>query len=177
MRGKTDVDESWWIAGLVLHGVHDRLRSSTGWLKPCLFWLALTVRLVFFHVPTSIVTTPMHWIWNTTGVRFAGMLPEKIKIPLGAMTVIAVILIGSFASPESADNTRDNRAVSLFGLAVVIVAMFITSKNRKAIKWHTVIVGKSNSDPSSLHFDADYMSRNVCAIYNCTLRSTIWGWL
>ena len=83
----------------------------------------------------------MHWVWNNTGVRFAGLLPDAWKIPLGATLVVAVIFIGAFASPESQDNTRDNRAVSLFGLVVIIFVMWATSRNRKAVKWHTVIVG------------------------------------
>ena len=83
----------------------------------------------------------MHFVWNNTGVRFAAMIPEKLKIPLGGALTVAVILIGSFASPESQDNTRPNRAVSLFGLAVFIFVLWLTSRNRKAIKWHTVIVG------------------------------------
>lgn len=83
----------------------------------------------------------MHWIWANTGVRFAALIPDKLKIPLSAVFVIAVILAGSFASPESQDNTRSNRAVSLFGLAVFLVALWATSRNRKKINWHTVIVG------------------------------------
>lgn len=83
----------------------------------------------------------MHMIWNNTGVRFAKLIPERLKIPLGAITVTGVILIGGFASPESQDNTRDNRAVSIFGLFVIIFAMWATSRDRKKIQWHTVIVG------------------------------------
>lgn len=69
------------------------------------------------------------------------MVPEKLKIPLGALLVIGVMLIGGFASAESEDNTRENRAVSLFGLAVIIFVLWATSRDRKRIKWHTVIVG------------------------------------
>ena len=96
----------WWIAGLVLHGIHDPLSSRTGWLKPFLFWLAITLRILFFHIPITIVTRPMHWVWNNTGVRFAQLLPDHLKLPLGALLVVAVILIGAFASPESQDNSR-----------------------------------------------------------------------
>ena len=131
----------WWIAGLVIHGIHDSTGSRTGWLKAFLVWFAITLRIIFFHVPITIVTRPMHWAWRNTGVRFSELIPEKLKIPAGALLVIAVLLIGGFASPESLDNTRDNRAVSLFGLAVIIFVMWATSRNRKAIKWHTVIVG------------------------------------
>ncbi len=96
----------WWIAGLILHGRKDSLSSRTGWLKPFLFWLAITLRIFFFHVPITIITRPMHWTWNQTGVRFAALLPDNLKIPLGALLVISVIIIGAFASPESQDNTR-----------------------------------------------------------------------
>ena len=131
----------WWIAGLVVHGIHDSIGSRTGWLKAFLVWFAITLRIIFFHVPITVVTGPMRWVWRNTGVKFAELIPEKLKVPLGALLVIAVLLIGGFASPESQDNTRDNRAVSLFGLAVIIFVMWATSRDRKAIKWHTVIVG------------------------------------
>jgi concentrative nucleoside transporter, CNT family len=112
-----------------------------GWVVPFLLWLAISLRLFFFHVPITIVTKPMHRIWNNTGVRFAAMIPEKFRIPLSAFVVIAVILIGSFVSEEARDNTRANRAVSLFGLAVLITVLYATSRSRKHIQWHTVIVG------------------------------------
>ncbi|KAL8832778.1 MAG: hypothetical protein Q9191_000050 [Dirinaria sp. TL-2023a] len=130
----------WWIASLVLHR-NDPLSSRTGWLKPFLLYLAITIRLVFFHISITIVTKPMRWVWNNTGVRFAETIPERLKIPLGALLVIGVMLVGGFASPETQDNSRANRAVSLFGLAVIIVILWATSRDRKRIKWHTVIVG------------------------------------
>lgn len=89
----------------------------------------------------TTVTKPIHIIWNNTGVRFANLIPEHMRIPAGALFTIAVIIAGSFASPESQDNTRANRAVSLFGLLVFIFCLWATSRNRKKIKWHTVIVG------------------------------------
>ena len=75
----------WWIAGLLLHGVHDSLSSNTGWLKPFLFWLAITLRIVFFHVPVTLVRKLIHWAWEKTGVRFAKLLPDRFKIPLAAL--------------------------------------------------------------------------------------------
>ncbi|KAL8629451.1 hypothetical protein Q9189_004842 [Teloschistes chrysophthalmus] len=104
-------------------------------------WLAITLRLLFFYVPITIVTKPMHYAWNNTAVRLVSFVPENMKMPGSALIVISVILIGGFASPESRDNTRDNRAISLFGLAVIIFSMWATSRDRKAVKWHTVIVG------------------------------------
>jgi CNT family concentrative nucleoside transporter len=69
------------------------------------------------------------------------MIPEKFRLPLGAAGTIAVFLVGTFIPEESADNTRANRAVSLFGLLVFIGAFYATSRDRKAIQWQTVIVG------------------------------------
>lgn len=111
------------------------------WIIPFLLWLAIMLRLLFWHVPIVIVTKPMHFVWNNTGVRVGALIPEKMRIPAGAALTVAVIIVGAFASPESQDNTRANRAISLFGLVVFIFVLWATSRNRKMIKWHTVIVG------------------------------------
>lgn len=116
-------------------------RHDKNWIIPFLFWLAITLRILFFHIPITIITRPMHWIWNNTGVRFVSYIPDKIRLPAGAALTIAVIVVGSFASKESQDNTRANRAVSLFGLVVFIACLWATSRNRKLVAWHTVIVG------------------------------------
>lgn len=119
----------------------DALNTRTGWLKPFLVWLAISLRLFFFHVPITIISKPMRFVWRSTGPKIVNLVPEKLRTPLGALVVVAVMMIGAFASPESEDNTRANRAVSLFGLGVIIFAMWATSKDRSAVKWHTVIVG------------------------------------
>ncbi len=119
----------------------DALNTRTGWLKPFLFWLAISLRLFFFHVPITIISKPMRFVWRSTGPKIVNLVPEKLRTPLGALVVVAVMIIGAFVSPESQDNTRANRAVSLFGLGVIIFVMWATSKDRSAVKWHTVIVG------------------------------------
>jgi CNT family concentrative nucleoside transporter len=125
----------WWIAGLILH------RDDLGWLIPFLLYLAITLRIIFFYLPISTLTQPMYFVWSNTATPFVRLIPENIRIPAAAALAIAVILTGAFASPESADNTRGNRAVSLFGLAVLIFVLWLTSRDRKKIVWHTVIVG------------------------------------
>lgn len=83
----------------------------------------------------------MHFVWTNTALPFVRIIPQRLRLPAGALLCIAVILVGSFASPESARNNRANRAVSLFGLVVFIAALWATSRDRKRIIWHTVIVG------------------------------------
>lgn len=124
----------------MLHN-RDALNTRTGWLKPFLFWLAISLRLLFFHVPITIISKPMRFVWRKTGPKIASLISEKLRTPIGALVVIAAMMIGAFASPESQDNTRANRVVSLFGLGVIIFAMWATSKHRSAVRWHTVIVG------------------------------------
>ena len=120
---------------MVLH------RDDKNWIIPFLVYLCITIRLLTFYVPISVVTKPTYWVWNKTVPPAVNVIPEKWRLPLGAVGVIAVFLLGSFISAESEDNTRENRAVSLFGLLVFIFVLWLTSANRKAIKWHTVIVG------------------------------------
>lgn len=126
---------SWWIAGLILH------RHDKNWLIPFLLYLAISLRLLFLYVPISIVSRPMFFVWNYTARPFVRLIPEKLRMPSAALLTIAVILVGSFASPETANNSRANRAISLFGLVVFLFVLWLTSRNRKRINWHTVIVG------------------------------------
>lgn len=129
----------WWIAGLVLH--RPGTAKPKNWIIPFLLWLAISLRLLFFHIPISLVSKPMHIVWDNTAVRATSYIPEKWRTPAAAVGTVAVILVGAFASEENADNTRENRAVSLFGLLVCIFALWATSRNRKKIVWHTVIMG------------------------------------
>jgi CNT family concentrative nucleoside transporter len=135
LEPETHASFSWWIAGLILH------RYDLGWLIPFLLYLAITLRLIFFYVPITIVTKPMNFVWAHTARVVVRAIPEKLRTPAGALVCIAVIIIGAFASPESEDNTRASRAVSLFGMVVFIFGLWLTSRNRKKIIWHTVIVG------------------------------------
>ncbi|PMD18256.1 hypothetical protein NA56DRAFT_577584 [Hyaloscypha hepaticicola] len=125
----------WWIAGLCLH------RYDLGWLIPFLVWLGLTIRLVTLYVSTKYVTKPIAFLWIKAAYNPVQLIPQKFRLPLGAAGTIAIFLVGTFIPEESADNTRANRAVSLFGLLVFIGAFYATSRDRKAIQWQTVIVG------------------------------------
>lgn len=126
---------SWWIASLVLH------RHDKNWIIPFLLYLAITLRIIFFYVPISIVTKPMAFVWAHTARPFVSLIPERLRLPASALVCIGTIIIGSFASPTAPGNNRADRAVSLFGLAVFMFLLWLTSRNRKQIVWHTVIVG------------------------------------
>ncbi|RDA92700.1 hypothetical protein CP533_3693 [Ophiocordyceps camponoti-saundersi (nom. inval.)] len=125
----------WWIASLILH------RHDKNWVVPFLLWLAITLRLFFYHVPIRYVSDPIRWTWRRSAVVVHDAIPSRFRTLVGAVAAVAVILVGSFVTEESADNTRANRAVSLFGMAVILFAFYLTSAARRRINWRTVIVG------------------------------------
>lgn len=127
---------AWWIVGLIYHR-----NDYLGWLKPFLVYLAITIRVITFFVPASLFMRPLKMAWKQTAVRVYNLIPAKLHKPLAAALTVTVMLIGTFASEESQDNTRANRAVSLFGLLVMIALLYATSRNRSLIQWHTVIGG------------------------------------
>lgn len=125
----------WWIATLVLHR-HDR-----NWTIPFLLWLAFALRVFFLFFPSRHVSNLIKWVWKHTVLAIVEAIPERFRMIAGAVGTIAVILVGSFVTKESQDNTRANRAVSLFGLVVILFAFWATSRHRNRINWRTVIVG------------------------------------
>ncbi|KAH8888124.1 hypothetical protein GQ53DRAFT_749374 [Thozetella sp. PMI_491] len=125
----------WWIAGLILH------RYDLGWLIPFLLWLAITFRLLTLYVPTKYMTKPIVIIFNAVIRGPASNIPEKWRLPLGAAGAWAVIAVATFATPDSAGNSRTDRVVSFFGLHIFLFIFYITSANRSIINWQAVIVG------------------------------------
>jgi CNT family concentrative nucleoside transporter len=83
----------------------------------------------------------MRWVWDHTALVVVPLIPQKLRFPAAGLLVVSVIIIGSFASPESPQNTRVDRVVSLVGLGVLIAVLWATSRNRKMINWQAVIVG------------------------------------
>jgi hypothetical protein len=84
---------------------------------------------------------PLFWTWKNTFAEIGNRIPEKMRIPLATLIIITVLLIGTFASPESSDNNFKNRGISIAGLAIFYIALYATSANRKMIVWRTVLVG------------------------------------
>ena len=125
----------WWIATLILH------RNDRNWVVPFIVWLCIAIRLITFHAPVRHLTNGIKWVWARTALVIYNAIPAKFRTLAGATVAVATILTGSFASEEREDNTRENRAVSLFGMAVIIFAFWLTSKHRSKVNWRTVIGG------------------------------------
>ncbi|KAF8859969.1 H+/nucleoside cotransporter [Acephala macrosclerotiorum] len=125
----------WWIASLILH------RGDKNWVVPLLLWMAIMFRLVTFYTGSRFLTTPVHFVWRSTALNVTSLIPSRLRLPISAAFMIAVIVIGAMLSEEFEDNTRVNRAVSLSGIGVCLFLLWLTSRNRRLINWHTIIVG------------------------------------
>lgn len=84
---------------------------------------------------------PAKLVWRHTVFRGYSMIPSKLRQPLAALGTLAVFLVGSMVPEETGDNTRANRAISIFGLIVMIALLTFTSRDWRRIPWHTVIGG------------------------------------
>lgn len=127
---------SWWIFGLIYHR-----SDGLGWLKPTLLYICITLRIITLWVPASLVLRAGQFVWHNSVYRVYELIPAKLHQPLAAVGTVAVFLVGSMVPEETGDNTRANRAVSLFGLVVMIALLTATSRDWRRIPWHTVIGG------------------------------------
>ncbi|KAI9155545.1 Solute carrier family 28 member 3 [Paramyrothecium foliicola] len=125
----------WWIASLVLH------RNDKNWVIPFLLWLAIMLRLVFYYFPSRYVSQALRWVWDRTAVPVVQAIPPRFRSLAGGVGALAAVLVGTFASEEYEESTHEARAISLFGLIVMLFAFWGTSKHRSRVNWQTVIVG------------------------------------
>lgn len=130
----------WWVVSVVSVTVFG-MPEGLGWLIPFLLWLAISLRVLTLWVPMSFFWRPIRFIYHRTAFKAYELTPKKFHQPLAAAITVVVFLIGSFVPEETGENTRAARAVSIFGLIVMLVGLYATSMNRAKIPWHTVIGG------------------------------------
>ncbi|KAK3385853.1 Na+ dependent nucleoside transporter C-terminus-domain-containing protein [Podospora didyma] len=131
---------AWLAYGLVHHRDIDA-EGHMGWLKPSLLYIAIMIRLITLYVPAGLALVPLRFVWRQTVSRIYNAIPAKLHQPLAAIGAFAVFCIGSFVPEETGDNTRANRAISIFGLLVMMALLTATSRDWRKIPWHTVIGG------------------------------------
>ena len=125
----------WWIATLILH------RDDMNWIVPFLVWLCITLRIITWHVSVRPISNGIKFAWKHSAVLIYNAIPPKFRTIAGATLTVAVMLVGSFVSEEFENNTRESRAISLFGLFFILFAFWGTSRHRTKVNWRTVIAG------------------------------------
>ncbi|PSR82113.1 Na+ dependent nucleoside transporter C-terminus-domain-containing protein [Coniella lustricola] len=136
---------AWWVFGLV----HYRNSNDLGWLKPTLVYICITLRILTLWMPARVFFRPIELVWHHTALRVYTVVPPRLHQPCAALASVAIVLTAVLAPPDNTsssssggnENTRANRAISLFGLAVMVALLTATSRDWRRIPWHTVIGG------------------------------------
>ncbi|KAG8806944.1 hypothetical protein FRC17_004717 [Serendipita sp. 399] len=125
----------WWISATVLEATRHR------WIVQTLFaWFFILV-IAFRFLPSSIVTRPVGAVWHPLIEKPFFALPKTVRYTLGWLALLAIILGSAFGFPLPAGSSYVDRLISVLGVLVFQSILYISSHNRKAVPWRTVIVG------------------------------------
>ncbi|ODV87266.1 hypothetical protein CANARDRAFT_195265 [[Candida] arabinofermentans NRRL YB-2248] len=127
---------AWWIS-ILAQGKH-----RPKYLIPSFIWAIILIRLITWN------TKYHYFVWGYVkktwrfGVSIRDkLIPQKFRIFAGTCITLMAMLVGSFVPDETPDSLRKDRARSFFGVIVALLALFVTSENRRAINWYTVQSG------------------------------------
>ncbi|KAF8444663.1 Na+ dependent nucleoside transporter C-terminus-domain-containing protein [Boletus edulis BED1] len=125
----------WWISSTVLEATRDR------WVVQTVFaWFFLIV-IAFRFIPNSVVTRPVAAVWVPLVQEPWYQLPRNLRLTIGSLCLLAIIFGCAFGFPLAAGDDYGHRAISVLGLFVFQCGFYLSSTNRSAICWPTVIVG------------------------------------
>ncbi|ORY04642.1 hypothetical protein K493DRAFT_322897 [Basidiobolus meristosporus CBS 931.73] len=106
-----------------------------------LIWAFVSLKIMFYHVPTTILTKPLGWFFSTL-IRFAMRFPSKVRWISAIIFTVGLIAGVTLGLPvKEGHSSLVDRVRSLCGLCVFLLVLYATSSNRKKIRWATVIVG------------------------------------
>ncbi|KAF9920679.1 hypothetical protein FBU30_009468 [Linnemannia zychae] len=99
-----------------------------------------TLYLISSYSSEGTFARPTKAVWDGCANALS-KLPLRIRQVVG-YGIFPVAMILTAVIPESDDNgTRVQRVISLCGLTIFVLGLFITSRNRRAIHWPTVVAG------------------------------------
>ncbi|KAF9227300.1 hypothetical protein BS17DRAFT_793807 [Gyrodon lividus] len=125
----------WWISATLLKATRGR------WLVQTIFaWFFLIV-ITFRFIPNSVVTRPVAAVWIPFIQEPWYRLPRNFRLTVGWLCLLAIVFGSAFGFPLTGDTDYGHRAISVLGLFVFQCGFYLTSANRSAISWPTVIVG------------------------------------
>jgi len=126
---------AYFITALVKH-------AEKGALVLSFLYAFITLKLLFEHISTKIVTKPLGAIWKIV-TKPVDLLPERVRNIVGALIPVVVMVLVTLLSPDSEHGNRGQRLKSLLGLFAFIILLYVTSNNRAAVNWRIVVVGVS----------------------------------
>ncbi|KAG9055768.1 hypothetical protein FS842_001266, partial [Serendipita sp. 407] len=124
-----------------------RTKRQTVWRRTRPFFLAGLALLIlgcviaFRFLPNSIVTRPIGAIWHPLIEKPFFALPKVARYALGWFALLAIIIGSAFGFPLPSGSSYVDRFISVLGVLVFQSILYISSHNRKAVPWRTIIVG------------------------------------
>ncbi|KAJ7755724.1 Na+ dependent nucleoside transporter C-terminus-domain-containing protein [Mycena maculata] len=126
---------AWWISATILKATRHR------WIVQTLFAWFFIVVIAFRFIPTSVVSKPIGAVWMPLVQEPWYRLSYPIRISIGVLCLLGIIFGSAFGFPLEGNTNYGDRAISVVGLLLFQLGFFLSSTNRKAIPWPTVIVG------------------------------------
>ncbi|ORY04637.1 hypothetical protein K493DRAFT_296911 [Basidiobolus meristosporus CBS 931.73] len=121
------------IAAWILHGKKTLVAS--------LLWAFVCLKIMFYHVPTSIVAKPLGWFFSQL-ISFAMRFSSRVRWIVSVVFTVGLIVGVTLGLPvHEGQGTLVDRVRSLAGLFVFVLVLFATSTDRKRIRWATVLSG------------------------------------
>ncbi|PWN27391.1 hypothetical protein BDZ90DRAFT_232369 [Jaminaea rosea] len=103
------------------------------------------VLLILFHnsryLPQRPIVRVISTVWGTGVNKPWSMLPSRGKLAVGWLALLALIFGTTYGLPENEASNRGNRTISLVGFGLIYGGLFAFSKNHKAVKARTTILG------------------------------------
>ncbi|EJD52646.1 hypothetical protein AURDEDRAFT_111274 [Auricularia subglabra TFB-10046 SS5] len=125
----------WWISSTVLKATRPR------WIVQTLFaWFFILV-IAFRFIPASVVSRPIGAVWEPAVSRPFFALPYSVRLAMGWGALLAIVFGSAFGFALEEGTSYGDRAISVLGLFIFQFCFWLTSTNRKAVPWPTVIVG------------------------------------
>ncbi|KAH7926694.1 hypothetical protein BV22DRAFT_1008423 [Leucogyrophana mollusca] len=126
---------AWWISATVQMATRGR------WLVQTIFaWFFLLV-IAFRFIPNSAVTGPVSAVWMPYVQEPWYTLPRNVRMSIGWLCLLGIVFGSAFGFPLYGNTDYGHRAISVLGLFVFQTCFWLTSTNRSAVCWPTVIVG------------------------------------
>ncbi|KAI7866264.1 Na+ dependent nucleoside transporter C-terminus-domain-containing protein [Spinellus fusiger] len=102
-----------------------------------LIYAWFSIYIFFSHFPTSLVTTPWNFCISVIAKPIMAFSPRVRSLAYAALT-LTVIIVTIFSLPETADSSRLQRLIALFGMVVFLAMGYASSVSRKDISWNTI---------------------------------------
>lgn len=98
-------------------------------------------RLVLWHLSSGRLLALLAKGWDRFVHRPSTAVPPRWSLLGSWVVLVGLIATVALTADAMGDNNAVNRGVSLAGLALTIGLLGLTSRNRRAISWYTVLVG------------------------------------